>query len=55
MPTIDLAYLLALSRFPTATESNQFIAHLKQASERATATMDTLLFLLNSKEFLMPK
>ena len=52
---VDLVYLLSLSRFPTATESNQFVAHLKQAPERATATRDIFSFLLNSKEFLMPK
>ncbi|MDB5387630.1 MAG: hypothetical protein JWM11_3276 [Planctomycetaceae bacterium] len=52
---VDLAYLLALSRFPTATESKQSFAHLKQASDRATATTDIFKFLLNSREFLMPK
>ncbi len=52
---VNLAYLLTLSRFPTATESNQFVGHLKQAPERATATRDIFSFLLNSKEFLVAK
>ncbi|MEI8381306.1 MAG: hypothetical protein WCJ09_14355 [Planctomycetota bacterium] len=52
---VDLAYLLALSRFPTATESKQSFAHLKQASDRAIATTDIFTFLLNTREFLMPK
>lgn len=52
---VDLAYVLALSRFPTATESKQSVAHLKQAPDRATATTDIFKFLLNSREFLMPK
>ncbi len=52
---VNLSYLLTMSRFPTATESNQFVAYLKQAPERASATRDIFSFLLNSKEFLMPK
>ncbi len=52
---VHLACLLTQSRFPTAAESKQFVAHLKQASERATATRDILSLLLNSREFLMPK
>jgi WD domain, G-beta repeat len=52
---VDLAYLLALSRFPKATESTQVITHLKKAADRATATKEIFFFLLNSKEFLVPK
>lgn len=52
---VDLAYLLALSRFPKATESTQAVTHLKKAADRATATKEIFFSLLNSKEFLVPK
>lgn len=52
---VDLAFLLALSRFPTATESNPLVAHLKKASDRGMATRDIFVFLLNTKEFLLAK
>ena len=52
---VDVAYLLVLSRFPTADESKQAAAHMKKANGRATATSDIFWFLLNSREFLMPQ
>lgn len=52
---VNLAFLLTLARFPTATESGQFNAHLKKSPDRAKATQDVFFFLLNHQEFLMPK
>ncbi|MDB5389117.1 MAG: repeat protein [Planctomycetaceae bacterium] len=50
---VDLVYLLAYSRFPTTTESNQLVTHLKKAPDHAAATKEIFVFLLNTKEFLV--
>ena len=52
---VDLACLLALSRFPSPVEAGQFVPHLKKAADRASATRDIFSFLLNSKEFVAPR
>ncbi|MEI8380243.1 MAG: M56 family metallopeptidase [Planctomycetota bacterium] len=52
---VDLACLLALSRFPSPIEAGQFVQHLKKATDRASATRDIFSFLLNSKEFVVPR
>jgi hypothetical protein len=50
---VELAFLLALSRFPTATESNQVAAYLKRERNRPAAIADIFWALMNSKEFLL--
>ncbi len=52
---VDLAYLLAFSRFPSTPESNQLVGHLKKSPDRATAANDIFSFLINSREFLMSR
>lgn len=52
---VDLACLLVLSRFPSATEAGQFLPYLKQATDRASATRDVFSFLLNNREFVLPR
>lgn len=52
---VDLAYLLAFSRFPMTTESHQLVTHLTKASDHATATKEVFVLLLNTREFLVPK
>jgi hypothetical protein len=51
---VDLAFLLALSRFPKTNESDAIVAHLKKAGRRS-AISDILWSLMNSKEFLLPR
>jgi hypothetical protein len=50
---VELAFLLALSRLPTATESNQVTAYLKKERNRPAAIADIFWALMNSKEFLL--
>jgi hypothetical protein len=50
-PLIDLAFLLVLSRFPKADETERAVAHLKKMG-RQPATEDLFWALLNTKEFL---
>jgi hypothetical protein len=50
-PLIDLAFLLVLSRFPKANETERVVAHLKKTG-RLQATEDIFWSLLNTKEFL---
>jgi hypothetical protein len=45
-------YLTALSRLPTAEESQQAIAFIQQASSRHAAFEDLMWTLLNVREFL---
>lgn len=52
---VDLAYLLALSRFPSTTETNQLVPHLMKAPDRATATREIFVILLNNNEFVAAK
>jgi hypothetical protein len=49
---IDVAFLLSLSRFPKADESEKAVAHLKKMGRQA-GTSDMFWALLNTKEFLM--
>lgn len=51
----NLACLLTLSRFPSPTEADQFDAYLKKSPDRAAATRDIFVFLLNTREFLHPR
>jgi hypothetical protein len=53
-PLIDVAFLLVVSRFPTAKERDQALAHLKKGG-RQQATEDIFWSLVNSKEFLRPQ
>jgi hypothetical protein len=50
---VDLAYLLALSRFPRATEPAAAVAHLKKSKERSRAASDLIWALMNSRELLL--
>lgn len=52
---VDLACLLVLSRFPSPAEAGQFVPYLKKSPERTKATRDVLTFLLNSREFVVPR
>jgi hypothetical protein len=52
---LDVAWLLVLSRFPTATEAKQAIAYLKKAQNRVMATADVFWALMNTKEFVMAR
>ena len=52
---VELSFLLTLSRFPSTTEANQLVPHLKNAPNRALATKDIFVFLLNGEEFVAPK
>ena len=49
---VHLTFLLVLSRFPKATESDAAIAHLKKAPNRQVGTTDIVWALMNTKEFL---
>jgi hypothetical protein len=51
--TVDLAFLLVLSRFPTATESATVVAHLKKSKDRSSAVSEVVWALMASKEFLL--
>jgi hypothetical protein len=53
-PLIDLAFLLVLSRFPKANDTDQASAHLKKAG-RLQGTEDMLWALMNTREFLQPE
>jgi hypothetical protein len=46
----DLAFLVALSRFPRANETEQAVAHLKKAG-RQPGTENIVWALMNTKEF----
>jgi hypothetical protein len=50
---VNVALLLALSRFPTAKELNQAVAHLKKELKRPAATTEFIWSLMNTKEFLL--
>jgi hypothetical protein len=50
---VNVAFLVVLSRFPTANESKAAVAHLKKARHRPTATTDIVWALMNAKEFLV--
>ncbi len=52
---VDLTFLLALSRFPKTTESNQYVAYLKQSPDHESATQQVFSMLLNSEEFLLAR
>ena len=45
--------LAILSRLPTASESDTFLAHVAQANDRRKAWEDVAWALINSKEFLL--
>jgi hypothetical protein len=51
---IDLAFLLLVSRFPKANETEQASAHLKKVG-RQLGTEDIIWSLLNTKEFRQPQ
>jgi hypothetical protein len=48
---VDVAFLLGMSRFPTATESKTVLAHLKKVGNRLTATSDVFWSMINTREF----
>jgi hypothetical protein len=48
---VEVAFLLGMSRFPTASESKSGVAHLKRAGNRQTATSDVVWSMINSREF----
>jgi hypothetical protein len=48
---IDLAFLVVLSRFPTAANVKTAVAHLQRAPERVTAARDIVWDLVNTSEF----
>jgi hypothetical protein len=50
---VDLAFLLALSRFPRANQSATAVAHLKKLKNRSQAASDVIWALINSREFLV--
>ena len=52
---IELACLLTFSRFPSSVETGQFIPYLKKATDRSKAMLDIFIYLLNSREFIVPK
>ena len=49
----DLAFLLALSRFPTSAESTALLRHLKRVADRPALTADLFWALMNTTEFAM--
>ena len=51
----DLAYLVAVSRFPKADESKQAVALLKNATDHAVAAKEILFFLMNTRDFFAPQ
>jgi hypothetical protein len=48
---VEVAFLLGMSRFPTASESKTVVAHLKKAGSRQTATSDVFWSMINTREF----
>mgnify|MGYP003328837807 CR=1 FL=1 len=52
---IELACLLTFSRFPSSVETGQFVPYLKKATDRSKAMLDIFIYLLNSREFIVPK
>jgi hypothetical protein len=51
---VDLAFLLALSRFPRPVDAASAVAYLKKkAKNRSLAASDLVWALINTKEFLM--
>jgi hypothetical protein len=50
---IDTLFLATLSRPPTATERDRYLAHLKSTANEKEALSDVLWALLNSQEFLV--
>ncbi len=52
---VDLAFLLALSRFPKTNEMGTAITHLKNWQNDASRRADIFWAVLNSKEFILGK
>jgi len=50
---VEVLFLGTLSRRPTKAEADRYLAHLKDADDKARAVADVLWVLLNSNEFLV--